>query len=64
MPHTPRDRSLSELRIGTLEVHVTPPPAPKAAQLRPPPRQAAARAGGGREMPITRSFGVFGLGQS
>jgi hypothetical protein len=64
VPHAARDHTPSGLHIGTLEVRVTPPPAPQAAPFRPAPRQVATRAGGGRAAPIARGFGVFGLAQS
>ncbi len=63
-PRAARDRAPSGLHIGALEVRVTPPPVSQAPPFGGAPRRAAARASGARAAPISRAFGVFGLGQS
>ncbi len=63
-PSPPRAQPAPGLHIGTLEVHVTTPPAPiAAASPRALPRPSVrppATAG----TSIARGFGIFGLGQS
>ncbi len=61
-PRPLRERPASGLHIGTIEIHVAPPPPPQPA-ARAPLRQAARPAAAPRGR-IARGFGVFGLGQS